>query len=200
MGQDTRKWGIRSARTVFETKWIRVRSYDAVAPTGADASYGLIQFKNLAIGVIPVDREGCTVLVGQDRFAFGRYSWEIPTGGGSPDVAPIDSARRELAEEARLSARNWLQILGNIHLSNSVCDERGFGFIAWDLEPDDSQGPDASEALSLKRVPFDEAVDMAASGAITDAFSLVILLQADHLLRTDKLPQGLAACLRAGQR
>lgn len=200
MSDQRRTWRIERARTVFDNRWIRVRSYDAIAPTGAPAHYGLIQFKNLAIGVLPIDEQGCTILVGQERFAFGRYSWELPEGGGPLDAPPLQSAIRELSEETRLKAASWLEILADAHLSNSVSDERAYAYIAWGLSPDDAFAPDESEDLTLRRVPFTEAVGMAASGEITDAFTLVILLKADHLLRTGKLAPELSHLMLGGGR
>lgn len=191
------KWRIRSAKTVYTNRWISVREYNTVAPTGADALYGLVHMHNLALGVLPIDHEGKTVLVGQERFPFGRYSWELPEGGGPEEVAPLESAQRELAEECGLKAENWLPLLADVHLSNSVTDERAYAYVAWDLSPDGRFQADSSEELSVRRVSFAEAVKMAASGEITDAFTLVMLFKADHLLRTGGLPPELAKLMQA---
>jgi 8-oxo-dGTP pyrophosphatase MutT (NUDIX family) len=196
MNDAPKKWTVKSEKTVYSNKWITVREYQTLAPTGADALYGLVHYHNHAIGILPVDKDGATVLVGQERFAFGRYSWELPEGGGGLDVPPLEAAKRELSEEAGLRAANWLPLIEDAHLSNSVTDERAYAFIAWDLEPDQSFAKDSSEELSLRRVSFAEAVRMAVSGEITDAFTLVMLLKADHLLRTGALPDGLARLLR----
>jgi 8-oxo-dGTP pyrophosphatase MutT (NUDIX family) len=196
MNDAPKKWTVKSEKTVYSNKWITVREYQTIAPTGADALYGLVHYHNHAIGILPVDTDGATVLVGQERFAFGRYSWELPEGGGGLDVPPLEAAKRELSEEAGLRAANWLPLIEDAHLSNSVTDERAYAFIAWDLEPDQSFAKDSSEELSLRRVSFAEAVRMAVSGEITDAFTLVMLLKADHLLRTGALPDGLARLLR----
>src|SRR5262249_15594442 len=144
----------------------------------------------------PIDDEGHTILVGQERFPFGRYSWELPEGGGSFDVTPLEGAQRELAEEAGLKGAHRLSLLEDVHLSNSISDEQGYAFIAWDLSPDASFARDSSEELSLRRVPFAEALRMAVAGEMTDAFTLVMLLKADHLLRTGALPDSLARLLR----
>lgn len=198
MSDAPKPWRIKSARTVYNNRWIMVREYETVAPTGADASYGLVHLHNHALGVLPIDKDGCTLLIGQQRFPFGRYSWELPEGGGPVDLAPLEGAKRELSEEAGLRAEQWLALLDDVHLSNSVTDERAFAFFAWDLSPDDSFAKDSSEELSVRRVPFAEAVKMAASGEITDGFSLVMLFKADHLLRTGALPPDLARLMLAG--
>jgi 8-oxo-dGTP pyrophosphatase MutT (NUDIX family) len=188
----TSKWRIKSARTVYNNRWIMVREYETVAPTGADALYGLVHPHNFALGVLPIDETGSTILVGQERFCFGRYSWELPEGGGAQDIAPLEGAQRELSEEAGLKAAHWLPLLEDVHLTNSVSDERAFAFLAWGLSADATYAKDSSEELSVRRVSFAEALNMAVSGEITDAFTLVMLLKADHLLRTGALPPELA--------
>jgi 8-oxo-dGTP pyrophosphatase MutT (NUDIX family) len=198
MTAEPRRWTIRSGRTVFETKWIAVRDYDAVAPTGAPAPYGAVHMKHLALGVLPIDDQGRTILVGQQRFMFGRYSWELPEGGGALDRPPLEGAQRELSEEAGLKAAHWAPLLSDVHLSNSVTDERAYAFLAWGLSPDASWEKDAVEDLAVRYVPFAEAVRMAVSGEINDAFSLVMLLKADHLARTGALPEALQGLIQTG--
>ena len=197
MSDAPNRWRIKSARTVYSNRWITVREYQTVAPTGADALYGLVHMHNLALGVLPIDEQGRTILVGQQRFPFGRYSWELPEGGGSPEITPLEGAQRELAEEAGLKAGSWLQLVGDMHMSNSVTDERAYAFLAWGLSEDHSFAKDSSEELSVRRVSFAEALKMADSGEITDAFTLVMLYKADHLLRTGGLPEELAKLMQA---
>ncbi len=192
-------WRIRSGRTVFETPWMRVRSYDVTAPTGFESSYGLVSFRNIAVGMLPLEADGTTWLVGQHRFSVGQYGWEVPEGGCPINTDPFDTAVRELSEETGLKAGEWHPLLANLHLSNSVTDERAFAWLAWDLSPCDAYKPDETEVLKLRRLPVGEAVHMAVNGEITDAFSLAILLKADHLWRTGQLPAPAAAAFAAGQ-
>jgi 8-oxo-dGTP pyrophosphatase MutT (NUDIX family) len=193
---ERRLWTVKSEREVYDNPWITLTEYQTLAPTGAPAVYGKVHFKNLAIGVLPIDHEGCTILVGQERFCFGEYSWELPEGGGKRDMDPLESARRELSEEAGLKAASWMPLLADARLSNSVTDEKAYAYLAWDLLPDQTYAKDPSEDLAVRRVPFQEALAMAVSGEITDAFSLVMLLKADHLLRAGALPGSLLRLLQ----
>jgi 8-oxo-dGDP phosphatase len=192
MSDASKKWRIKSARTIYNNKWILVREYQTVAPTGADAPYGLVHMHNLALGILPIDEQGNTILIGQERFPTGRYSWELPEGGGDPEASPLEGAQRELSEEAGLKAEHWLELFADVDFSNSVTDEKACAFIAWGLSPDQTHAKDSSEELSVRRVSFAEALRMAVSGEITDAFTLVMLFKADHLARTGALPQDLA--------
>lgn len=160
--------------------------HEVITPAGGSGVYGTVHYKNLAIGVVPVDAQGHTYLVGQHRFPLDEYSWEIPEGGGAPGVDPIQSAARELQEETGLTASKW-QKLREADLSNSVSDERAVTYLAWDL----TQGtatPEPTELLQIRRLPLSAAYRMVAEGQIRDVMS-VFSLQAVQLLWNDgKLP------------
>ena len=98
------------------------REDQVLRPDGQPGIYGVVEFKNRAVGVLPVDDEGCIWLVGQHRYPLNSYSWEIPEGGSPQSESPEETARRELKEETGLSA-GTLELISTAHLSNSVCDE-----------------------------------------------------------------------------
>ncbi len=175
-------WTILSQKDVYENPWIRLTHHEVLTPAQTPGIYGLIHYKNLAIGVVPVDAEFHTYLVGQYRFPLDAYSWEIPEGGGSHGVDPLDSAARELREETGLVARRWRKIL-EADLSNSVSDERAVAYVAWGLTPGEAE-PEATEELALKRVPLAEAFRMVEAGEIRDALS-ILSLQAVRLLQLE---------------
>src|ERR1700759_3945868 len=115
-------WKIISEKPVYDNRWIGVTEFDVINPGGGKGIYGKVHFKHLAIGVLPIDEDGNTYLVGQYRFTVGGYSWEVPEGGGMPGEDPLVGAQRELIEETGLVASEWRQVL-TMHLSNSVTDE-----------------------------------------------------------------------------
>jgi 8-oxo-dGTP pyrophosphatase MutT (NUDIX family) len=137
-----------------------------------------------AICVVPLAENGDTFLVGQYRYTLDIYSWEVPEGGGSKDEPPLEAARRELREEAGITAERWTY-LGEAHLSNSVTDEAGCVFLAEGLTYGDAE-PEGTEDLALRRLPFADAVEMALTGEISDALAVVGLLRAEHFLRTGR--------------
>ncbi|MBQ1542149.1 DNA mismatch repair protein MutT [Caulobacter sp. CCUG 60055] len=186
-------WRPGEARLVYENPWISVSEHQAVAPTGRPALYGVVRFKNLAIGVLPIHDDGTIVLVGQHRFAHGAYSWEIPEGGGPLGVDPLDTAKRELREEAGLTAAVWREAM-RFDVSNSITDERGYGYIATGLAAVEAE-PDETEALTLARVPFREALDQAGEGGLRDMITLAMLWRAYHMAREGELPRDLAKAM-----
>ncbi len=181
-------WSTLSSREVYDNPWIRVVEDQVLNPRGNPGIYGTVHFKNVAIGVVPLDRDGCIFLVGQYRYPLRRYSWEIPEGGGAKDVDPLVSAQRELAEETGLDGGRWQKFL-EMHLSNSATDEHAICFLAWDLEPGEPH-PEEVELLTVKRVPFAAAVGMVERGEITDAMSVAAILKVQLLAMTGRLPEG----------
>src|SRR5882672_4877860 len=120
-------WKTLSSEKIYENPWIKVEEHQVINPAGGKGIYGKVHFKNIAIGIIPLDAQGNTWLVGQHRYVLDEWSWEIPEGGGPIKKNILDSAKRELKEETGLTARKWTQLM-KIHLSNSVSDEVGFIF------------------------------------------------------------------------
>ncbi|MDX5346452.1 MAG: NUDIX hydrolase [Hymenobacteraceae bacterium] len=174
-------WQTLSTKPVYENPWIKVREDQVINPRGGKGIYGVVSFKNKAIGVIPVDQEGNTYLVGQHRYSLDEYSWEIPMGGGPVEGDVLESAKRELKEETGFTANQWECIM-RIHTSNSVTDEEGFVYLALDLIPGETEF-DHTEDLQIKKLPFAAAVDMVMNGEITDAISVAGILKAEKLLQ-----------------
>jgi 8-oxo-dGTP pyrophosphatase MutT (NUDIX family) len=188
-------WVRGPARAIYDNPWIGVTEFAATAPTGKPATYGLVNFKNYAVAILPLYDDGTTVLVGQNRFPAGDYSWEIPEGGGPLDHDPLESAKRELAEETGLQAAEWHEVM-RAQLSNSVTDEQMFGYLALGLSRARAgQEMDDTEAIETARVPFREALDAAMAGDIKDMLTVAMLLKAYHMAREGHLASALAAAM-----
>jgi 8-oxo-dGDP phosphatase len=185
-------WTAGPSRAVYENPWIRVTEYDATAPTGRPALYGVVGFKNLALAILPIHDDGTITLVGQHRFPHADYSWEIPEGGGPLGDDPLESAKRELAEETGLQAAEWREVM-RTQLSNSVTDEKAIGYVAIGLSPaSGDHKADETEALTVIRVPFREALDAALAGHLPDMLTVAMLLRGYHMAREGALPAPLA--------
>lgn len=177
-------WTTKSSREVYKNPWIRVREDQVVRPDGQDGVYGVVEFRNWAIGVVPVTDDGDTFLVGQHRYPLGFYSWEIPEGGGPPDATPLESAQRELKEEVGITASRWTY-LGELALSNSVTNEVGCVFLAEGLTFGEAE-PEGTETLQVRRLPLKEAYEMALTGEISDSLAVIGLLRAYQYLQSGR--------------
>ena len=185
MYEQKNPWTILGSKEIYDNPWINVTEYDVLNPSGGKGIYGKVHFKNLAIGIIPLDEEMNTYLVGQYRFTLNQYSWEIPEGGGPHNLDILESAKRELKEETGLVADEWTKLM-DFHLSNSVCDEHGGIFMARKLRLEESK-PEETEDLIVKKLPFDEAYQMVENGIITDSLAVAAILKVKILLLQGKL-------------
>jgi ADP-ribose pyrophosphatase len=178
-------WKITSQKNLYDNPWINLTEYQVLNPSGNPGIYGKVHFKNVAIGVIPLDDDLNTYLVGQYRFALGEYTWELPEGGGPLDTDPLDSAKRELLEETGLKANQWEELL-RMHLSNSVCDELSIVYLARGLQQFEAE-PEETEQLIIKKLPFSEVYDMVYHGQITDSITVAAVLKVQLMILAGKL-------------
>jgi len=180
MNDQHNPWQIIDQRNIYDNPWIQVIEYNVINPGGGKGIYGKVHFKNNAIGIVPLDAEGNTWLVGQYRFPLDAYSWEIPEGGGDLQTDPLVSANRELLEETGIKAQKWTKIM-DMHLSNSVTNETAVVYLAQELSFHAAR-PEESEQLAIKKLPFKKAFDMVNAGEITDSISVAALLKVNYLL------------------
>ncbi|MDZ7845579.1 MAG: NUDIX hydrolase [Owenweeksia sp.] len=173
-------WIEQSQREIYDNPWIRVTESQVLNPNGGEGIYGVVHFKNYALGVIALDEENNTWIVGQERFPFnGKYTWEIVEGGGPVHLDPLLSAQRELLEEAGLKAIDW-ELIQEMDLSNSATDERALIYVARGLTYHQNN-PDETEKLEVRKIPFEELYKMVIRGEIVDSLSVagVLKLKAD---------------------
>lgn len=173
-------WRPQSSKLVYDNPWLSLHEDEVINPGGGLSHYGKISFKNLAIGIIPLDEHNNTWLVGQYRYVPDCYSWEIPMGGGPLNIGPLESARRELREETGLIANDWQELM-RLHTSNSVTDERGLVYVARDLTQGETEFEETEELL-IQKLPLSEAVERVLSGEISDAISVAGLLRLQYLI------------------
>lgn len=172
-------WVLKSTKHIYQNPWIKLQEDQVIRPDKSNGIYGYIHFKNKAIGIVPVDDELNTWLVGQYRYTLNEYSWEIPTGGVPHNEDSLEGAKRELREETGLTAKKWTQLL-KIHTSNSVTDEFGFVYIAEDLTMGQTDW-DETEVLEIKKIPLTNALNMVMKNEITDSLSICGILKAARL-------------------
>lgn len=178
-------WQITGEKNVYDNPWIRLTEYQVINPAGGKGIYGKVHFKNTAVGVLVLDEQLNTYLVGQYRFTLNAYSWEIPEGGAPVGTDPLEGGKRELLEETGLVAAQWEPLL-RLHLSNSVSDEWAVVYLARDLRQEMAE-PEETEQLVIRKLPFAAAVDMVEKGEITDSMSVAAIYKVQLLLAQGKL-------------
>ncbi|MEM0986390.1 MAG: NUDIX hydrolase [Pseudomonadota bacterium] len=189
-------WRVHDVRRAFDNPWIAIDDHAVIQPHGVPGQYGVVHFKNRAIGVLPVTDDGHVPMVGQHRFPGDYYSWELPEGGGPLDEDPLAAAKRELAEETGYRATTWLEVLA-CDLSNSVTDERAVGYLAWGLRAGDA-APEDTEVLAQRTVRFGALLEDCLSGAVRDSLTILLALAVKAKLDAGALPGDVSAALRLG--
>ncbi len=178
-------WTTKSEKVIYDNPWILVNEYQVIDPAGNDTIYGVVRAKHLAIGIIPLDENNNTWLVGQYRYPLNAYSWEIVEGGGRFNIDPVESAKRELKEETGLEAKEYTKIL-EIQTSNCISDEIAIIYIARGLT-EGIASPDDDEKLKVAKIPFEQAYQMVMNGRIKDSLSVGGILKAHLLLQAGKI-------------
>jgi len=178
-------WTTLKSEKVYDSPWIGLTKHDVLNPSGNPGTYSVIHFKNIALGILPLDKEYNTWIVGQYRYPISQYSWEIPEGGGKRDIAPLESAKRELLEETGIRAGKWTKIQ-EMYLSNSASDEFCILYIAQDLTFGEAQ-PEDDEQLELRKIHFDDLYKMVERGEITDSLTVTIVLKAKIMMMEGKI-------------
>lgn len=154
---------------------ISVTTDDVVLPNGHHATLEVVHHPGGA-AVVAVDARRRVCLLRQFRYVAGGYIWELPAGKLEPNEPAMETARRELIEEAGVSAATWGS-LGTALSSPGVFGEVLHLFHATDLTPREA-AHESAEVIEVHWVPFDEAYRWAMDGTIGDAKTIIGLARA----------------------
>ncbi|NEK60670.1 NUDIX hydrolase [Geodermatophilus sabuli] len=178
---EAHEYRLLASEPVYEGRVISLHRDTVAMPGGGDSVREVVRHPG-AVAVVALDDEDRVLLLRQYRHPVGAYLWELPAGlrdaHGEP---PVETARRELAEEAQLSARRW-SLLTTHHSSPGFCDETVLIYLAEGLA--DAELPEGFTAeheeldMQLDRVPLAEAVQRVFTGEIRNASAVVGLLAA----------------------
>src|SRR5882757_4553195 len=171
----------------FRGRVITVTTDEVILPNGHRATLEVVRHPGGA-AVVAVDSERRVCLLRQYRYVAGGWIWELPAGKLEPNEPPLETAKRELIEEAGMSARHW-ESLGSVFSSPGVFSEVLHLFYAVELEPT-AVAHESSEVIEIHWVPFSEAYLWAMNGQIRDAKTIIALAR---VFAIDAVREGLAS-------
>jgi 8-oxo-dGTP pyrophosphatase MutT (NUDIX family) len=164
---------------VFAGRVIEVNVERVPLPNGTTAELEIVRHPGGA-AVVAIDADQRVCLLRQFRHAAGGWIWELPAGKIDNREPPLDTARRELEEEAGMAAAAW-QPLGDYLSSPGVFTEVIHLCLATELTPL-PQRPEEHEVFEVHWLPFSDVLQMARSGELRDGKSLVgVYRAAEHV-------------------
>ncbi len=173
-------WRTITCEKQYENSWITVTHRDVINPSGHEGIYGVVEFKKITVGALPIDKKFNIWLVRQFRYSIGQYSWEIPAGGADEGERLIEAAKRELLEEVGIIAGKWTPLL-DIHPSNAITNEFARVYLAENLELCVPNLEDTEDIVAQK-FSFPKVIDMVMKGVITDSITIATVLKAKIIL------------------
>lgn len=163
------------SRIAYENAWLRVREDEVLRPDGQPGIYGVVEIRP-SIGVLAFNDKGEIAIVGQWRYALGRYTYEIVRGGSAErETDMLAVARRELREETGFAAQHWEEF-GSVDVCNGVTTDVQHLFVARELNFVGVDQDPVEEIVTAWR-PFEQAVEMAINGEITEVCSVAAILK-----------------------
>lgn len=159
-------WQTISSKIVYESPWIVVHEDRVVTPEGKAGTYSYVDQRGDSVFIVPVDSEGDSYLVQQQRYITKQTVWEIPAGGTDGETYE-QAAKRELLEETGIQA-STIQILNEFYLANSSTSYKGAVCLATNLQKVTDQLDKVDGILGVKKLPLQEIKAMILRGEIVD--------------------------------
>ena len=156
----------------FRGRVITVTTDDVVLPNGHREKLEVVHHPGGA-AVVALDSQRQVCLLRQYRYVAGGWIWELPAGKLEPNEPPLETAKRELIEEAGVSASHW-ESLGTALSSPGVFGEVLHLFYATDLQPS-TTAHERSEIIEIHWFPVAQAYEWAMNGEIRDAKTIIAL-------------------------
>lgn len=163
----------------FQGRIVSVTVETVTLPNGKRPEIEIVHHPGGAAAVA-LDTQRRVCLLRQYRPVFRDWIWELPAGKLDPGEAPLATAQRELAEEAGVQAAQWTA-LGRIFSSPGVFAELVYLYLGQDLTAV-AAAIEEHELLEVHWLPFEEALQRAASGAIDDGKTVAGLFRASRAL------------------
>src|SRR3954453_1073494 len=174
------EFSVLTSERVYDGKVISLRRDELAMPGDTTAWRDVVEHPG-AVAVVALDEGNSVVVVRQYRHPVGRDLDELPAGLLDVDGEPaLETAKRELAEEAGLAADDW-HVLVDLLTTPGMADEAARIFLARGLHEVDRDVQEHEEAeMTSFRVPLGEVVEGVLGGRYENSLLIAGALAASH--------------------
>lgn len=167
------------SRRVWDCPWYAVRQDRIHLPDGSEGVYNVVELGD-AVWVVPVTTSGEIVLLWHYRYPLQKWGWELASGSvtGGDDV--LETAQRELREEAGGTATDW-RFLMKVSTVKGIGTEQAHLYLATGVTLGNTEHEPA-EVMTVHSFPIGEVYRMARAGEIHDGIGVLALLLAEPFL------------------
>ena len=124
---------ILTSKVVHKNPFYQVRKDVLLRKSGRKAVYYTVVIDPfVVICALTPNRKGI-YLVKSWRYPLAKYHWELPAGRLDKNETPLMAAKRELKEEAGITAKKW-KSLGYFHLAPGISNQKGYIYVAEKIE------------------------------------------------------------------
>lgn len=169
-----KNWHTIKRRKIYQNPWIAVHEDQVLRPDGSAGIYGVVEVGD-AVSIVALQNNS-VCLVQQYRHSWGKRVWEVPCGGLNSNENPLKAAKRELLEEAGISAKKWKR-LGIIE-SNDPVVNRFHLFLAQNLSFAPPRRDHSEADMKSKMWELNEYKKALFSGAIRDDMTIACVCRA----------------------
>lgn len=171
-------------KTILDTGFFTVYEDQVELRTGEKKKY-YSAIRIPAVTVFPLGENNEIFLIKEYRYIHDKHIVEAVAGTIDKNEKPIETAKRELLEEAGISAKNWQEI-GRPIAAGSFITWTQHLFVASGLSFS-KQRLEASEEIEIVKMDFDNALEKVLSGEINNSSAAFGILLIDSLKRRGKL-------------
>jgi ADP-ribose pyrophosphatase len=168
-------WKVESSKCRYKNPFLSLMEDQVIQPDGKPGTYATVEIKP-GVSILPIDEDGNAYLIRQFRYALGRDSIEVVSGGLEEGETPLDAAKREVREEMGIQAEEWHD-LGQIEEDTSLVRSRGYLFLARRLSFTKPE-QDGTEQVEFLKMSFEEAVQRVMQSEIVHSPSALVILKA----------------------
>ncbi len=175
---------VLSQKTVLKADFFQINEVNLQLKDGSKRTY-LDGRRDPSVCVLPMDENGDIYLIKQYRYMYEKYLLQTIGGMVEHKLSPLESAKKELAEEAGMQAKEWLEI-GRYNAATSILTWEVIMFFAKGLNMVE-KNLEADEDITLVKMSLTGALEKVFSGEITTVPSITLILWVDKLRQLGKI-------------